>query len=205
MTMKTVNKIIITSCVVCYFIGLWSIAFKFGLIKFISRYGASTVFGELSRTFPSMPTDITDFTYKFPQMKYLYIAVIIYTVVFAIVVYIIYKTITRHAKDTEQLQSEVSAIANQANSLDAVVETYRYSDAVDKDALAKLQILQRQIASMPPAIVQNPSMRSCLTEIVNLFEDMIAEGKSGEEMSKEAVKASGTVNAMKKKCVNINN
>ena len=96
--MKFISKITIVSCVCCYFGGLWFIASRFGLVKLLSRYG-------LSQTFNEIPKD-------FPQIKYLYIGLAIYTVLFVIITYMVYRYTERTAKEQDQLQQESSVVVS---------------------------------------------------------------------------------------------
>ena len=159
--MRTVNKIILFSCILCYIAGLYLIALKFGLIKLLVRY-------EISGWFNEVPKD-------FPQMKYLYIGLAVYTVFFLIISIIIMRTASRHGDDMEQLQSEVVEVNNFSEDINALIQAYKNADVETKETvLTKLRTLQRQIAALPPAVVQSNSMKASMTAEIARLNDIIA-------------------------------
>ena len=105
--MKSVNKIIALSCVFCYFAGLYIIAAKMGLIKLIVRYGVSKAIEEIPETFP--------------DIKYLYIGLAVYSLIFVIIAIIIFATITRHGKDMDQLHEESSKIFQSSATINNMI------------------------------------------------------------------------------------
>ena len=82
--MKAVPKITIFSCIFCYFAGLWMIASRFGLVKLVSKYG-------LTAAFTQIPKD-------FPQMKYLYMGMAAYTVLFVLLSILIVRFTNKASK-----------------------------------------------------------------------------------------------------------
>ena len=162
--MRTVNKIILFSCIFCYIVGLYIIALKFGLIKLLVRY-------EISEWFNEVPKD-------FPQMKYLYIGLAVYTVFFLIISIIIMRTASRHGDDMEQLQDDIVEVNNFSEDINALIRAYRNTESANVEAqemvLTKLRALQRQIAALPPAVVQDSTMRVSMAAEVARLNDIIA-------------------------------
>lgn len=162
--MRTVNKIILLSCIFCYLAGLYLIALKFGLIKLLVRY-------EISEWFNEVPKD-------FPQMKYLYIGLAIYTVIFLIISIIIMRTASQHGDDMEQLQNEIEEVNNISEDINALVRAYKNTENADietkETVLAKLRTLQRQIAALPPAVVQSNSMKASMAVEIAQLNNAIA-------------------------------
>lgn len=162
--MRTVNKIILLSCIFCYLAGLYLIALKFGLIKLLVRY-------EISEWFNEVPKD-------FPQMKYLYIGLAIYTVIFLIISIIIMRTASQHGDDMEQLQNEIEEVNNISEDINALVRAYKNTENADietkETVLAKLRTLQRQIAALPPAVAQSNSMKASMAVEIAQLNNAIA-------------------------------
>ena len=162
--MRTVNKIILFSCIFCYFAGLYLIALKFGLIKLLVRY-------EISEWFNEVPKD-------FPQMKYLYIGLAVYTVFFLMISIIIMRTASRHGDNMEQLQGDIVEVNNFSEDINALIRAYKNVESANVEAqemvLTKLRALQRQIAALPPAVVQNNTMRVAMAVEMTKLNDIIA-------------------------------
>ena len=162
--MRTVNKIILLSCIFCYIVGLYIIALKFGLIKLLVRYEIS----EWSNEVPK----------NFPQMEYLYIGLAVYTVFFLIISIIIMRTASRHGDDMEQLQDDIVEVNNFSEDVNALIRAYKNVESANVEAqemvLTKLRALQRQIAALPPAVVQDSTMRVSMAAEVARLNDIIA-------------------------------
>ena len=162
--MRTVNKIILLSCIFCYIVGLYIIALKFGLIKLLVRY-------EISEWSNEMPKN-------FPQMEYLYIGLAVYTVFFLIISIIIMRTASRHGDDMEQLQDDIVEVNNFSEDVNALIRAYKNVESANVEAqemvLTKLRALQRQIAALPPAVVQDSTMRASMAAEVARLNDMLA-------------------------------
>lgn len=184
-----------TSCVFCYFAGMWIIASRFGLFKILMRYGVTEIFDEIPKSFP--------------QMKYLYIAFAVYTLLFAIVTYIIYKVVSRQEEDHRILQQQVSEVANFANQVADLQTLYarfaKVNNIPDTVGELKLKMLQHQIAALPPAIVRNPTMKSNLASIISEINDFISPDFDYRTFCCMLDSAIDTVNSLKRKTVNINN
>lgn len=178
------------SCLFCYFAGLWMIASHFGLIKLITRYG-------LTELFDQIPKD-------FPQVKYLYIGLVVYTVLFVILSFFIYKYSERTVKEQIQLQQEASIIVSYAERMKVLLSQYERSSIKDAKISQKLQALSRQIASLPPAVVRNSSLKSEVTNIVSSLQDLLADNCSTNNFSSAIDNARDAIDSVKRRCVTIN-
>ena len=191
--MRPVNKIILWSCIFCYLVGLYFIALKFGLIKLLFRY-------EISKWFDEIPKD-------FPQVKYLYIGLGIYTVISLIITIIIMRTASRHGDDMEQLQDEIVEISNFSEDINSLIRKYKNVGNVNIETketiLAKLRALQRQIAAFPPAVVQSNAMKVAMAAEIARLNDIVSKGDDG--MLASAVdEALENMKALQRKSVNRN-
>lgn len=192
--MKARRNIIMCSCVFSYFAGLWIIASRFGFIKLLTRYGISEVFDQI-------PKD-------FPNMKYLYYGLGIYTVAFVIITYIIYKVTLQADKEQETLQQQVSETMNYAEKIRVLTAAYlrqaKTTDITDKAAEQKLKMIQRLVDSLPPAIIRNPSMKSNLSSIITELQDQLSPGFDYALFCTTLDTAIDTINSLKRKTVTIN-
>lgn len=164
--MRTVNKIILFSCIFCYIAGLYITVLKFGLIKLLVRY-------EISEWFNEVPKD-------FPEIKYLYIGLVVYTIVFLIISIIIMKTASKHGDDMEQLQEDIIEVNNFSEDINSLIRKYRNAGNVNVETkettLAKLHMLQRQVAALPPAVVQSDAMKVSLAAAITRLNDIVIKG-----------------------------
>lgn len=169
--MKTVNKYILASCVFCYFAGIYLIAAKMGIIRLISRYG-------LSRTLDEWPAD-------FPSLKLVYICLAIYTVFFAILTYVIYRNIESHGKDMDVLQQKASTIHNYSEGLALVISRYiricREKNISNKMQSQRLQLLQKQMSSLPASVLNNSSAGCKIARIVSELDDAVSNMETTAE------------------------
>lgn len=188
--MKTVPKIIMYSCLFCYFAGLWMIASRFGLIKLVTRYG-------LAESFDQIPKD-------FPQIKYLYIGLAVYTVAFVILTYFIYKYSEGTAKEQIQLQQEISIVMSYSERMNVLLSQYERSNIKDTKVRQKLQILSRQIASLPPAVARNSSLKSEVTNVVSSLQDLLADNCSADIFSSAIEKARDAIDSVKRRSITTN-
>ena len=179
------------SCAFCYFAGLWLVASKFGLFKILSRYGLSQIF--------------TDIPEDFPQIKYLYYGLLAYTVVYAVIVYIIYKVTSKAGKEQEVLQQQASEVVNYAEKLNILLSDYiRYAKAnniTDKTAEQSLKLIQRQVAALPPAIVRSASMKSNLSSIITELQDQLSPEFDYSMFCSTLESAIDTINSLKRRSV----
>lgn len=187
--MKTVTKIIIYSCVFCYFAGLWLITSRFGLIKLIARYG-------LAESFDQIPKD-------FPQIKYLYIGLVVYSVLFLILSYIMYKFSEGTVKAQEQLQHEASVVVTYGERMNILLSQYERSNIKDVKTKQELQTLSRKITSLPPAVVRNVVLKTEVSNIIGTLQDLLSDNCSAEAFSAATGNACDAVDSIKRKSVTI--
>ena len=164
--MKIVNKYILASCVFCYFAGIYMIADKLGLLQYISRYG------------------INDWPEEFPSLTTIGIFLIIYTLLFAVITYWIYRANERHAVETDVLQQKVSTIHNYSERLSLVISQYnricREKNISNKTIGQRLQLLQKQVAALPPAVLNSDGADN-VARIVNELNEAVASMKMSVE------------------------
>lgn len=164
--MKIVNKYILASCVFCYFAGIYMIADKLGLLQYISRYG------------------INDWPEEFPSLTTIGIFLIIYTLLFAIITYWIYRANERHAVETDVLQQKVSTIHNYSERLSLVISQYnricREKNISNKTIGQRLQLLQKQVAALPPAVLNSDGADN-VARVVNELNEAVASMKMSVE------------------------
>ena len=152
--MKTVNKIILFSCIFCYFAGIYFIALKFGLIKLLVRYGMSEIFDEIPK--------------NFPEIKYLYWGVAVYTVIFILLSIIILRTASKHGKEMDQVNCEASVVQDYSETLRQLL-----AQNTNSTITTKLQVLQRQVAALPPAVIRDGTAHQELSNIVRTITTVI--------------------------------
>lgn len=174
--MKTINKYILASCVFCYFAGIYLIAVKMGFMRLISRFG-------LSRTFDEWPAD-------FPSLNLIFICLAIYTVFFAIITYIIYWNIESHGKDMDVIQLKASTLHNYSEGLALVVSRYnricREKNISDRMQSQRLQLLEKQISSLPASVLNTSNAGSKIAQIVSELNDAISNMETTSENDIEA-------------------
>lgn len=173
------------SCLFCYLAGLWVIASRFGLFKLITLYG-------LAESFDQIPNG-------FPQVKYLYIGLAVYTVLFVMLSFFIYKYSERAAKEQVQLQQEGSIVVSYEECMNVLLSQYERSSIKDAKVRQKLQILSRQIASLPPAIVRNASLKIEVTNTISGLQDLLADNCSAEVFSLAIDDARDTIDSVKRR------
>ncbi len=152
--MKTVNKIILFSCIFCYFAGIYFIALKFGLIKLLVRYGMSEIFDEIPK--------------NFPEIKYLYWGVAVYTVIFILLSIIILRTASKHGKEMDQVNCEASVVQDYSETLRQLL-----AQNTNSTITTKLQVLQRLVAALPPAVIRDGTAHQELSNIVRTITTVI--------------------------------
>ena len=175
--MKTVNKYIMASCVFCYFAGIYLIASKLGFLRIINQYGISRIMDE-------WPADL-------PSLKFVYICLAIYTVIFAIITYIIYRNIESHGKDMEALQQKTSTIHNYSEVLALAVSRYnrvcREKNISNKVAGQKLQLLEKQVSSLPASVLNDSNAGDKIAHIVSEIDAAISNMDSSAESDLETI------------------
>lgn len=178
------------SCLFCYFAGLWMIVSRFGLINLITRYRLAESFDLISK--------------DFPQVKCLYIGLTVYTVLFVILSFLIYKYSERTAKEQVQLQQEVSIVVSYVERMNMLLSQYEHSSINNEIVRQKLETLSRQIASLPPAVVRNASLKSEVTNTVSRLLDLLADKCSADVFSLAIDTARDAIDSIKRKCVTTN-
>lgn len=186
--MKTITKIILSSCIFCYFAGIWIIASRFGLIKLMSRYG-------LAEAFDQIPKD-------FPQIKYLYIGLAVYTVFFVIAACIAVKVSQRASEEQERLQQESGAVATYAQ-MNMLLSRFERSAINDANVKQKLQKLSRRIASLPPAVVRDAGMKAEVTGIVGVLQELLSDNCTVEAFSAAIDNAQDNIDSLKRRSVTV--
>ena len=160
----------------CYFAGIYLIAVKMGFMRLISRFG-------LSRTFDEWPAD-------FPSLNLIFICLAIYTVFFAIITYIIYWNIESHGKDMDVIQLKASTLHNYSEGLALVVSRYnricREKNISDRMQSQRLQLLEKQISSLPASVLNTSNAGSKIAQIVSELNDAISNMETTSENDIEA-------------------
>lgn len=155
----------------CYFAGLYLLAAKFGIMRLISRYG-------LSQALDEWPAD-------FPSLNIVYICLAIYTVFFAIITYIIFRNIESHGKDTDMLQQKASTLHNYSEGLTLVVSRYyricREKNISNKMQSQRLQLLEKQVSSLPASVLNNSNASSKIARIVSELDDAVSNMETTAE------------------------
>ena len=187
--MKTVTKITAWSCVFCYFAGFWIIASRFGLLKLVTKYG-------IAEAFDQIPKD-------FPQIKYLYIGLAVYTVLFILLSYIIIRYSEQAAKDQEQLQLKTAEIVSYAELMKTLCAQYERSDIKNTGVAQKLQTLSRQIASLPPAVVRNVNMQAEISNVIKNLQTLLSDKCTAESFSAAIDNARDAVDSIKRRSITI--
>ena len=159
--------------------------------KLLSRYG-------LSQAFDEIPKD-------FPQIKYLYIGLAIYTVLFVIVAYMLYTYTERTSKEQDQLQQEASIVVSYAECMNVLLAQYDRSSIKDATVKQKLQKLSRQIASLPPAVVRNATLKSEVVNIISGLKDLLSDNCTGGTFGAAVDNASDAINSVKRRSVTVKN
>ncbi len=162
--MKTVNKIVLFSCIFCYFAGLYFIALKFGLIKLLVRYGFSEIFNEIPK--------------NFPEMKYLYWGLAIYTVIYLLLSIIILRTASKHGQEMDQVKCEASEVQNYSETLRLLMAQNSNSTIT-----SRLQMLQRQVAALPPAVIRDTTAHQELSNIVAVVNAVVESNDEQDALS----------------------
>lgn len=187
--MKTVTKIILSSCFFCYFGGIWIIISRFGLVKIITRYGLAELFDQIPK--------------EFPQIKILYMVLAIYTILYIFVTYLIYKTSNRASNEQEQLQQDATFIKSYAERMQVILAQFERSEIKDTYVRRRLQTLSCQIASLPPTIVKNASIKSEIENIFDRLNSLLSDNCSLDPLSKAIDVAIDEINSIKRRSITV--
>lgn len=174
--MKTVNKYILASCIFCYFAGIYLLAVKFGIMRLISQYGLHQAFDEWPENFPSL--------------NIVYITLAVYTLIFALITYWILKACTKHEKEMDVLQQKADTIHNYSEGLTLIVSRYnricREKNITNKALSQRLQLLEKQIASLPASVFSNSGVGGRISGIVSDIDDAVTNMETTAESDIEA-------------------
>ena len=169
--MKIVNKYILASCVFCYFAGIYMIADKVGFLRFADEYGIENLLKEWPEELPSL-----SFVWGF---------LAVYTFVFIIITYVIYRANETHAKETDKLQQQSEELHNYTDRLALKISQYKRfckeKNIVDKSLEQRLDLLQKQLAALSPAVYKDNANVNSISRIVNEIGKAVGNLKTGEE------------------------
>lgn len=177
------------SCVFCYFAGMWMIADQLDLIDEVYEFGVIEVLHG------NVPNDI--------PWNYLYIGLAVYTLLFAVVTYILFRFCERAVKEQEQLQEEASVVMSYTERMKILLSQYERNDIKDVNVKQKLQTLSRQIASLPPTVVRNANLKSEVSNIVETLQDLLSDKCSVESFSAAIDNARDSIDSVKRRSVTI--
>lgn len=156
--MKTVNKYILASCVFCYFGGIYLFITKAGIMRIVSQYGI--------RQFIS-----SEWPEDFPSLTVVYIGLIVYTILFAIITFCIYRAIEKHSVETDKLQQKSSVIHNYSEQLSTLVLQYgricREKNIANKVQLQRFQLLQKQVSALSPSVFNDNTANDSIMMLIN--------------------------------------
>jgi hypothetical protein len=115
---------------------------------------------------------------NFPDIKYLYWGLAVYTIIFILLSIIILRTASKHGKEIEQIKSEASEVQDYS-------ETLRQLLAQNTNSVftTKLQTLQRQVAALPPAVIRDGTAHQELSNIVRTITTVIDSNDNQNVMS----------------------
>lgn len=135
----------------------------------------------------------------------MYIGLAIYTVLFVIVTYMIYRYTEQTSKEQDQLQQESSVVVSYAECMNVLLAQYDRSSIKDVAVKQKLQKLSRQIASLPPAVVRNATLKSKVVNIVSALKDLLSDNCTGGTFGAAVDNASDAINSVKRRSVTVKN
>lgn len=169
--MKIVNKYILASCVFCYFAGIYMIADKVGFLRFADEYGIENLLKEWPEELPSL-----SFVWGFLAA---------YTFVFIIITYVIYRANETHAKETDELQQKSGELHNYTDRLSLNISQYKRfckeNNIVDRTQEQRLDLLQKQLAALSPAVYKDNANVNSISRIVNEIGKAVTNIKTSGE------------------------
>ena len=124
---------------------------------------------------------------------------------FVIVTYIIYRYTEQTSKEQDQLQQESSVVVSYAECMNVLLAQYDRSSIKDVAVKQKLQKLSRQIASLPPAVVRNATLKSEVVNIVSALKDLLSDNCTGGTFGAAVDNASDAINSVKRRSVTVKN
>lgn len=183
------RRIILCSCVVCYFFGLWNIASRFGITKILMRYGVSDLFDE----FPK----------NFPQMEYLWVGIAAYTLLFLTATWIIYRVTTKAEQEQSVIQDGASEIRALTVRVDAIYALYRNYAATNGTADLRveraLKHIQRQIAALPASVTTDRAVMDKLSDVIESVEKVCDKATDYQAVGRVLDAAVGEINQIRMK------
>lgn len=162
--MKTVNKYIIASCVFCYFAGIYMIIVKMGIMRLISRFGMSRVFHE-------WPAD-------FPSLNLVCLCLIAYTLLFILITYWLIRICKKQGEEMDVIQQQASALHSYTDELSLIMARYdricREKNILNKVQNQRLQLLERQISSLPTSVLSNSNASNRIAGIISEIDKAVS-------------------------------
>lgn len=142
-----------------------------GIMRLISRYG-------LSRAFDEWPEN-------FPSLNFVLICLAIYSFIFALLTYIIYRNIENHGKVMDVLQQKAVKLRNYKERIVLIMTRYnrvcRDKNLSNKIQAQRLQLLEKQVSSLPTSVYNNPSADIIIERIVNEIDNAVSNMETNIE------------------------
>lgn len=150
---------------------------------------------------------INDVHKNFPNIEYLYYALVGYTLLYVGAIYLIYKVTSQAGKEQDVLQQQACEIVNYAERINILLSSYirhaKSNNITDKTAEQKLKFIQRQVASLPPNVIKNASLKSNLSNVVEELQNQISPEFDYQLFCSMLDSAIDTINSLKHKSINI--
>ena len=135
--MKSVNKIILLSCLFCYVAGLY----------YIAQY----YFENLAEVI---------------DIKYFYLTLVVYTILAIAITIFIHRQNVAHAKDVGEQMQKLGNIHAVVGQIDSLASRYGYVANADKAVKDAFTLLSRKIGSLTPGIFASNAAQSTLSGII---------------------------------------
>lgn len=117
----------------------------------------------------------------------------------------IYRYTEQTSKEQDQLQQESSVVVSYAECMNVLLAQYDRSSIKDVAVKQKLQKLSRQIASLPPAVVRNATLKSEVVNIVSALKDLLSDNCTGGTFGAAVDNACDAINSVKRRSVTVKN
>lgn len=179
--MKSVNKIVLLSCLFCYVAGLY----------YITKY----YYENLSQAI---------------DVKYFYIALVVYTLLAIAITVFIHRQNVAHAKDVGEQMQKQGNIQSVAGQIDALASRYGYVEGADKAVRDAFTLLSRKVGALTPGIFASSAAQTTLSGIVkrvgqalDLVEHAGADERKtrGEELLKTVRQATDAIDQLRQSTV----
>lgn len=142
-----------------------------GFMRLISRYG-------LNRAFEEWPAN-------FPSLNFVLICLAIYTLIFTLLTYIIYRNVENHGKEMDVLQQKAVKLRNYTERIALIMTRYnrvcRDKNISNKVQTQRLQLLEKQVSSLPTSVYNNNTTDVIIGEIVNKIENAVSNMETNVE------------------------